>query len=106
MTEDVIFKIEPDTLTARIRCEIDHHTARRMRSEIDSMIFIHKPEILVIDFSEVRFMDSSGIGLILGRLGKAESVGATLRLVGLSPTLMKLVRLAGIERMHSLSLSK
>lgn len=106
MTEEVTFDIGSATLTAKLRCEIDHHTARLMRTEIDKMIFIHKPEILVIDFSEVRFMDSSGIGLILGRLDKAESVGASLRLVGLSPTLMKLVRLAGIERMHNLSLTK
>ena len=51
-------------------------------------------------------MDSSGIGLILGRLDKAEGVGASVRLVGLSPILMKLVRLSGIEKMKNITVSR
>jgi len=106
MTDELTFRSEGTTLTASPTCEIDHHTSRLLRQRIDRMLFLHKPEILVMDFSGVRFMDSSGIALILGRLDKAESIGATLRVVGLSDALMKLVRLSGIERMKNISVSR
>lgn len=90
-------------LTARFCCEIDHHTARRLREGIDKALFEKKPELLVLDFSEVRFMDSSGIGLIIGRSEVCEALGAHVRLVSLSPLLSKLVRLSGIEKIKNLS---
>ena len=70
MQDDVIFRFEMGTLTAKVRCEIDHHTARRMRSLIDERMFEVRPSMLILDFSEVRFMDSSGIGLILAFFAK------------------------------------
>lgn len=106
MQKDVTFSETERTLTAYIKCDIDHHTARRMREKIDSELFLKKPTMLVIDFSLVEFMDSSGLGLILGRVEKAAALHASVRVVGLSPTLMKLVRLSGIERIPNLSVSK
>jgi anti-anti-sigma factor len=50
-------------------------------------------------------MDSSGIALILGRVESAGAVGAKVHLEGLSPTLFKLVRLSGIERIKNLTVS-
>ena len=47
--------------------ELDHHSARLARENIDSLIQQKKPSVLRLDFSEVSFMDSSGIGLIMGR---------------------------------------
>ena len=105
MQDDVIFRFEMGTLTAKVRCEIDHHTARRMRSLIDERMFEVRPSMLILDFSEVRFMDSSGIGLILGRCDSAADIGITVRLVGLSNALMRLVRMSGIERVRNLSVS-
>ncbi len=104
--EDVIFSESGTELTARLRCEIDHHTARLIRSKIDGRIFLFRPEVLVLDFSEVRFMDSSGIGLILGRVESAGAVGAIVRIKGLSQTLLKLVRLSGVDKVENLSIIK
>ena len=106
MQEDVVFKRCDGELVAAIRCEIDHHTAKRMREKIDREIFLTRPECLVLDFSAVRFMDSSGLGLILGRVEVASASRATVRLTGLSPTLMKLVRLAGLERVKNLTVTR
>lgn len=106
MQDEVVFIRRDGVLTAAIACEIDHHTARRMRELIDGELFRMRPECLVLDFSAVRFMDSSGLGLILGRVEAASGVSATVRLTGLSPTLMKLVRLAGLERVKNLTVSK
>ena len=106
MQKDVIFSEVEDTLTARIQCDVDHHTARPMREMIDAMLFDRRPKTLVIDFSRVEFMDSSGLGLILGRVERAGSLGADVQLKGLSPALLKLIRLSGIERVQNLSVAK
>lgn len=106
MKDDVIFSQKEGRLTARIGCDIDHHTAKRMREKIDRELFEKRPQVLILDFSAVEFMDSSGLGLMLGRVEKASAVGATVCLTGLSPALMKLVRLSGIEKVHGLSVIK
>ena len=106
MKDEVSFSKNGRTLTAHISAEIDHHTARRMREKIDERLFYEKPDTLIIDFSAVRFMDSSGLGLILGRVERTDSLSATVRIVGLSDSLYKLVRLAGLERVKNLSVMK
>ena len=106
MQRDVIFQEGECTLTASLTAEIDHHTARRIRERIDSELFLRKPEILVLDFSGVGFMDSSGLGLILGRCSVAEGIGASVRVTGASDQLMRLIRLSGLERVRNLSVVK
>lgn len=106
MQDDVVFSESGITLYACIKCEIDHHTARRIREKIDNALFETKPQVLIIDFSEVKFMDSSGLALILGRLDTASAIGAVVRLSGLSEPLMKLVRLAGLDRIKNLTFIK
>lgn len=106
MEKDILsFSRTKNALTAHICCEIDHHTAGRLRSRIDHELFCERPRVLCLNFREVRFMDSSGIALILGRVESAGAVGAEVHLDGLSPTLFKLVRLSGIERIRNLTVS-
>ncbi len=106
MTEDVIITEKGTRLTAALKCELDHYSAKRIREKIDPAVFRYRPEVLILDFSDVRFMDSSGIGLIIGRTEVAAAVGASVRLVGLSDTLMKLVRLSGLEKISGLAVTK
>ena len=106
MIKDVIFFEKEGELIARIGCDIDHHSARSMREKIDDKLFELKPPTLTIDFSAVGFMDSSGLGLILGRVEKASALHIEVRLTGLSPTLMKLVRLGGLERVKNLTVTR
>lgn len=106
MYKDVIFSEKEGELTARIGCDIDHHSAKGMREKIDDKLFETKPHTLVLDFSAVGFMDSSGLGLILGRVECATALRIAVILTGLSPTLMKLVRLGGLERVKNLTVTK
>ena len=105
MKEDVIITEKGTVLTAELTCEIDHHTSKRIRDKIDPALFRYKPQTLILDFSAVRFMDSSGIALILGRVESASAVDARVHLDGLSSGLFKLVRLSGIERIKNLTVS-
>lgn len=102
--QDVIFFEKGSTLTAKPTCEIDHHTAKYIRDKIDRELTSLRAEVLVLDFSEVRFMDSSGIGLIIGRAERAREMGSFVRVIGLSPTLMKIVRLSGLDKISNLSI--
>ncbi len=106
MTEDVVISENGKKLTAALKCELDHYSAKRIRERIDPAIFRYRPQMLILDFSEVRFMDSSGIGLIIGRTEVAAAVGATVRLLGLSDGLMKLVRLSGLEKISGLTITR
>ena len=106
MQKDVEFSYADGILCATIGCDLDHHSAKAVRQRIDDMLFCMRPSSLVIDFSAVEFMDSSGLGLILGRVEKASSINADVRICGLSPSHIKLIRLSGIERVRGLSLIK
>ena len=106
MKDDVIITLQGDRLIAGICTDIDHHSAKNMREQIDNALFERKPRVLVLDFSKVGFMDSSGLGLILGRAEKASALGSSTVVVGLSPALMKLVRLSGIDRVGNLSVTR
>ena len=105
MQDDLKITESGKSLTAELICELDHHAARRVRERIDEAVFAKRPELLILDFSAVHFMDSSGIGLIIGRVEAAKAVGAVVRVTGLSPTLRRLVRLSGLEKIRELTIS-
>ena len=89
-------------LTARLSGEIDHHAAREMREAIDDTAQKVKPRCLKLDFSQVPFMDSSGIGLILGRVRLVQFWKDRVVLSGLSPNLGKMVELSGIGNLAAI----
>ena len=89
-------------LTARLSGEIDHHAAREMREAIDDTAEKVKPTCLRLDFTQVPFMDSSGIGLILGRVRLLQFWKGRVALTGLSPHLGKMVELSGIGTLASI----
>ena len=106
MKDEIVFFEGKRELVAHLGCEIDHHTSSILRERIDTELFEKRPAILVIDFSKVGFMDSSGLGLILGRVDKAAALGARIEVRGLSDILYKLVHLAGLERVKNLTVRK
>lgn len=105
MQDEVKITENGKNLLAALTCELDHHAAKRVREIIDREVFRIRPELLVLDFSAVHFMDSSGIALIIGRVEVAKAVGATVRVTGLSPILRKLVRLSGLDKIRELTIS-
>lgn len=56
-----------EKIVIKLSGEIDHHTAPRIKRGLDEAFDKHKPKLIVLDLSGVSFMDSSGIGLLLGR---------------------------------------
>ncbi len=89
----------PGLLTIRIRGEIDHHTAVRIRKDIDVLLYERRPQKLILDLSAVSFMDSSGLGLIMGRYAVVRELAGDLVVFNPSREIRGILRLAGMERM-------
>ncbi len=89
-------------LTVRIRGEIDHHTAVSIRQGIDTLLFERQPKKLILDLSAVSFMDSSGLGLIMGRVSVMRELGGTLTVWDPSRETRKILDLAGMDRLLSI----
>lgn len=89
---------EKGVLTVRLYGELDHHTASEIREELDMEIDSRAIKKLVMDFGDVGFMDSSGIGVIVGRYKKLDAIGGELVLINLSPQLDKILEISGIKR--------
>jgi stage II sporulation protein AA (anti-sigma F factor antagonist) len=95
-TESVNISTKDDIMIAGLAGEIDHHAARDMREAIDAAVASERPEVLNLDFSNVKFMDSSGIGLIMGRFKLVSSLGGKLRVVNVPKRLERIIKLSGL----------
>ena len=93
------YKVEDGVLEIKLIGEIDHHSAVGVRSDIDGLIFELRPQKVVLNLSEISFMDSSGLGLIMGRYSLIKDLGGTLSLRAPTVAVMKILTLAGMERM-------
>jgi stage II sporulation protein AA (anti-sigma F factor antagonist) len=86
-------------LTAILSGEIDHHSAREIRGAIDEAASKVKPKLLTLDFSAVQFMDSSGVGLIMGRCKLMQLWAGRVKIANLPPKIEKIVSLAGLNQL-------
>ena len=78
--------------------EIDHHSARDMRAELDRFIITMQPELMAMDFGGITFMDSSGVGLIMGRSKLLRECGGRLEIHNPQPYIRRVLKLSGRER--------
>lgn len=90
-------------MTAYLDGEIDHHTSSAIREEIDREIMLRKPDVLKIDFDNVTFMDSSGIGLVMGRYRTLALNGGRLIVSNLSAQFYKIMKLSGLEKIATIN---
>ena len=92
----------PMRVTIALSGEMDHHNAAALRLEADEAIQSALVPNVRLDFGEVTFMDSSGIGFVLGRYRIVESYGGNLEVVNLSRRLYSMMKLAGLEKLVTL----
>ena len=92
----VTFSAADDLLYAYLAGEIDHDAAQNLRIQLDDALLARTPKTLVLDLGGVGFMDSSGVGLILGRQRIARTLGTALRVQHTPSQLAKVLQLARI----------
>ena len=90
---------EGDVLYVDVDGDIDHHSAKYIREAIDKEIFLNRPHVTILELSHLDFMDSSGLGLILGRYTRMREVGGILKLSNPTPQTVKILSLAGVDKL-------
>lgn len=84
-------------LTAYLDGEIDHDSAAAIRAQVDASAQSLKPRVLCLDFGSVGFMDSSGVGLVMGRYRMMKLLGGALRVVNVPDRLYRIFAMSGLE---------
>jgi len=92
------FSLRSRTLIVTVTGDVDQHNAGSIRDGIDLKISHENVKRLIFDFSNLDFMDSSGIGIIIGRYKLMNALGGTVAIVAVKPTLQKLLDLSGIKK--------
>ena len=88
-----------DTLYVRLKGDVDHHSAKFMREEIDREIYKYQPSTVIMDLSAVEFMDCSGLGLILGRYTKVNMLGGVLKVANPTERIEDMLLMAGTDKL-------
>lgn len=97
MIEKGTFEIRENCLLIRLPEEVDHHNTKDIRRFADHYLNDDRVEQIVFDFGETLFMDSSGIGLIVGRNEKIMYLGGRTIVVNANARIRKMLKIAGLE---------
>ena len=92
------FERRRDTVTVRMTGELDHCSAQPIRRELDGLIADPGVKKLVLDLREMPFMDSSGIGVILGRYRTLSQRGGRVAVKNMNPQVKKVFLLSGMDQ--------
>ncbi len=84
-------------ITVSISGDIDHHSARELRISIDEVIERSRPELLIMDMENVGFMDSSGVGLIIGRAKAVKAAGGEIVVKNARKEIADMIALSGMS---------
>lgn len=85
-------------LTVSLTGEIDHHCAKSYIHAIAGKVEAYTPAVCILDFSEVTFIDSSGVAVVINALRSMKAIGGHLQLTGIGPQPMKVFKAAGIDK--------
>lgn len=99
----VVIENSQNVMSAYLDGDIDHHTAKEIRMEIDNEIMAKKPSLVILDFRNVSFMDSSGIGLVMGRYRLLQVTRSRLQISNVSEQTKKVMHLAGLDKLATIN---
>ena len=91
--------LEEGRLTVALTGEIDHHCAKAYIQSIAAKIETYTPNICILDFRDVSFVDSSGIAVVINALRNMTQIEGKLLLTGISPQPMRVFRASGIDKL-------
>ncbi|MGN0316349.1 MAG: anti-sigma factor antagonist [Lachnospira sp.] len=94
---DYIYMVSKDVLVISLNAELDHHLADEMRAVIDEIIDTRGVKNIIFDFTKIGFMDSAGIGLIMGRFKKIRDIGK-ITVVGANESIQRILLISGLHK--------
>ena len=95
---EINYKKEDKQLVFKINEDIDEYCVQKIRRKLDNEIERYMPKEIIFDFSNVSFMDSAGIGLLIGRYKLAEMLGGKVKISNINTTIRKIFEMSGILR--------
>ena len=98
----VTYDSKDKLLIMQITEEIDHHISEKIRDRADFEIQKYMPKKVILDFENVNFMDSSGIGLIIGRYKLTSMFGGKTSIINVKPAIKKVFEMSGILKLISI----
>lgn len=93
---NVKYNTEDKLLVLELTEEIDHHSTEKIRRRADYEIQRHMPKKAIFDFSGVTFMDSAGIGMVIGRYKMVSMLGGKISMINVKPSIKKVFEMSGI----------
>ena len=93
-----IYKKEDKQLIFRLEEDIDECTVQKIRRKLDNEIERYMPKEVIFDFNNVSFMDSAGIGLIIGRYKLANMLGGKVHVTNMSTPIRKIYEMSGMRK--------
>lgn len=91
--------IKKGTLIVSLTGELDHHSAKEVKDIVEEVIKNRGVKNLIFDFSKLSFMDSSGIGVIIGRYKLIAAMGGNVAIVSCNRSIDRLLTMSGITKL-------
>ena len=92
------YQVQENCLTIFLPNELDHHNAEEIRNRADRLIEEHQIKCVIFDFLDTNFMDSSGIGVIMGRYKLVYLIGGEVWAVHTNERIKKILTMSGVTR--------
>ncbi|MGC5324479.1 anti-sigma F factor antagonist [Brevibacillus sp. SYSU BS000544] len=96
MSLTINMETKHEVLIVRLQGELDHHTAIELRNQVDEVLKDTEIRHIVLSLAELEFMDSSGIGVILGRLKQITSRSGEMYVCSINPTIHRIFEMSGL----------
>lgn len=100
---NIDFEPKDKLLTFKITEEIDHHWSEKIRRQVDDEIQRYIPKKVIFDFDKVTFMDSAGIGMLIGRYKVVKMLGGNLEMTNVKTNIKKILEMSGIPKIIKIS---
>ncbi|AST92321.1 MULTISPECIES: anti-sigma F factor antagonist [Sutcliffiella] len=106
MSLSIDLEVKQNVLCIRLAGELDHHTAEELRERATEVIENHSITDIVLNLEQLAFMDSSGLGVILGRYKQIKSIGGEMVVCSISPAVKRLFEMSGLFKIIRLEESE
>lgn len=98
MEQEHLFEVKGETLIIYLPEELDHHTVGKIREDTDSLFTCKRIRDVIFSYQNTYFMDSSGIGLIMGRYREVRYLKGDIYIVGVNNKVARILEISGLYR--------
>ena len=97
------FLVQDDVLLVRLKCELDHHEAYELRKMWQYEMEKNQIRHIILNLEQLTFMDSSGLGVILGRYKQIKQINGEMVICSISPIVNRLFEMSGLFKIMRLA---